>query len=300
MDLTKVTQIAKEYQVRVLKEYKKVAIEKLHLVEATYQRKLDKGRKNRVLKSIQKWGFYWPQEPIVCTPDFKIIDGQHRWLAAREFGITHLPVTIFEFPNEKLEAAFFRHLNEFNSQLKPTDYWHSRYLQGDPIACFIYLLESDLESGFFDKIRIKGKNTSSKFSISQVLYIIAILGFGVKMDFVINTQRQSRFEILFQETDLKSLKTRLNAFINWLDIAFGEHDGLNYAYKNLNLKAIVSFYRKLLDENFLNGSLKKSANKMKSFRISNDFITGKTEEKINMLISHFNRGKVKRKIKSYE
>ena len=47
----------------------------------------------KAIESITDFGFI---DPITCTSDYTIIDGEHRWRAARDLGFTDVPVSVLD------------------------------------------------------------------------------------------------------------------------------------------------------------------------------------------------------------
>ena len=63
----------------------------------TANRPIHRGHVNKLKKSLTEYGFL-DSQPITVTPDFRIIDGQHRFIACKEMG---LPVKFVEVSPKK-------------------------------------------------------------------------------------------------------------------------------------------------------------------------------------------------------
>ncbi len=59
-----------------------------------------------LLRSMEEDGF---TQPIVALPDNTIVDGEHRWRAARELGFTEVPVVHVDMTPEQMRIATLRH-----------------------------------------------------------------------------------------------------------------------------------------------------------------------------------------------
>jgi len=59
-----------------------------------------------LLRSMEEDGF---TQPIVALPDNTIVDGEHRWRAARELGYTTVPVVHVDMTPEQMRIATLRH-----------------------------------------------------------------------------------------------------------------------------------------------------------------------------------------------
>jgi ParB family chromosome partitioning protein len=121
-------------------EFKLVPIEKLEVI--SHQRKPSSYHIKHLINSIERIGFI---VPIIVTPAkddiYTIIDGQHRFLAAKELGIRELPVIVVP---EKL-AQLMMNLNiEKELNIREKSYValavYREYLRSKP-----EMLESDPE-----------------------------------------------------------------------------------------------------------------------------------------------------------
>lgn len=80
-----------------------IPVEKLRVIEI--QRKPSEYHVKRLVESIRKIGFVTPLIAIRKQDNFIIIDGQHRFLAAKEIGIKELPCIVIpnKYANELME-----------------------------------------------------------------------------------------------------------------------------------------------------------------------------------------------------
>lgn len=127
-------------------------IEWLHLdrltVDAQYQRSTDNQASQRLITSIAA-GFDWRLcTPLVVSrrPDgaFTIIDGQHRYLAARQRpDLPDLPCCVFTFDSLEEEAKMFVAMNRSRKAMNRLDDFHAAIVAGDSIAHRIKQLVTD-------------------------------------------------------------------------------------------------------------------------------------------------------------
>ena len=61
---------------------------------------------NLLLKSMKEDGF---TQPVVVQDDLTIVDGEHRWRAAQELGLTEIPVVKVDMTPEQMRIATLRH-----------------------------------------------------------------------------------------------------------------------------------------------------------------------------------------------
>ncbi len=59
-----------------------------------------------LMKSITEDGF---TQPVICLQDGTVVDGEHRWRAARELKMTEIPVVKVEMTPEQMRIATLRH-----------------------------------------------------------------------------------------------------------------------------------------------------------------------------------------------
>lgn len=72
---------------------------------------------SKALESIEEFGFV---DPITCTADYVIIDGEHRWKAARDLGYAKVPVTVIDGLTDDGYRKLTVVLNELRGQADPT------------------------------------------------------------------------------------------------------------------------------------------------------------------------------------
>ncbi len=85
-------------------KFKVVGIEKLEVI--SHQRKPSTYHVKHLVESIKRVGFVVPLVGVEGNGKYKIIDGQHRFLAARELGIQKLPIILVPKKLEELMMNF--------------------------------------------------------------------------------------------------------------------------------------------------------------------------------------------------
>jgi len=270
---------------------KKLPVESLKF-NRQYQRATETARKESVKQSIIDCGHYLPDQSITVNQDNEVVDGQHRLLAAIDLGINAIPATIYNFSDKKKEAAFFVHINGFDQRLNQVDYWYGRFLAGDPVAEFLYYLESSKESSLYEKIVVKGSNTSKKISTTMALAIIMYaVGFKNK-----NWQKKDHPALVtrLKQAGEKKVLFFINDFVSWYESIFGTKKENTVAYNLDVFRAILALHIRLASEGLQNQ--KNTINKLKRFNLGTAFITAPLAGKKYQLIDHFNKGRQKNKI----
>lgn len=286
---------------KILSRYKEVLIQSLE-VEDNYQRGIDQRKLKRLTESIRKNGYY-PFCPIIITSRNKVIDGQHRMLAAENNNCDTIPACVVEPQNIVDEAQFFSEINMFDSRLKPVDFWHARYLHKHPLAMLVYELNNNKESKLYDRIAIKGHHSPrNKFSVAQVLNIMCIICLGRQTHWRLNDDET--LTNLALQTDKIFVLSKMNHFATFFFDWAGEskpHAPLQYA--DFSMRAIALFYMKLslikeskeVRPNFWMEAVKK----MQSFPFTQDWRKITHAARLNLLISHYNRKKTTNLIEHY-
>jgi len=96
-------------------EKKAVALKRLKVeyvgVDSIKPNKYNPNRQNEhdfelLLKSMQEDGF---TQPIVCQKNRTIVDGEHRWRAAKTLGYDEIPVVFVDMTDEQMKISTLRH-----------------------------------------------------------------------------------------------------------------------------------------------------------------------------------------------
>lgn len=258
-----------------------------------YQRSFEMKRKMGIIKSIQKWG-WWVGEQITITPDYGVVDGQHRVLAAIELGIALVPVTIMEFDSIEEEAAYFMAKDSFDTKLNIVQQWHARFIAKDPLAKILYRLDVDPDSRFHNRIALKGRATfDTRFVISSTWDIVSI-SLGLISNHFFEFGRGTPLPPIAQkilETDYLTIRTKCNVFLDWFYACFSESKPANpIPYKSLSIRALGAFYLQL-DRQGLNPRSTVNVNRMKNFIFTSEFVRASVEDKLLFLKNYYNKGK---------
>jgi hypothetical protein len=270
-------------------KYKKMPIESLKF-NRHYQRATEVARKEKVKQGILTCGHFLPEKSITVNQDNEVVDGQHRLLAAKELGMSHIPVSKYYFEDKDKEAKFFVYINGFDERLNVVDYWYAMYLSGDPLAIVLYNLESDPRSALKNKIVIKGKKTDkSKLNTTQVLEIvglaIGIIGKGRNWQ---KTQHSLWLKKL-SSGSFEKILDEVNGFIGWYETIFGDKKTAPWAYYLDSFRAIKYLYVALKQKDW--HRRKETIVKMKSFKLDATFMAAPLAGKKYQLIDHFNKNR---------
>jgi hypothetical protein len=261
-----------------------------------YQRAIDSRKKKRIFDSINANG-YWPQEIVTVNHLMEIIDGQHRVIVAKEIGIKKIPVVIVKFPTLQQETMFFADKNNWNTSLKPVDFWHSRYLAEHPYALLIYRLNSDSESLLCSRIAVKGHATKkSKFTISNVLHMTNA-AIGVSHPWT--KGRDNKLCDAIDSMPYQLIREYINTFLNFFYGSFGEDKRSNaIAYRGSSIRSIVIFYILAYKQGLIlsPSTMAKFIKKMSFYIFTSDFIKTEHSGRIQGLVNHFNSKRKKNRI----
>lgn len=104
-------------------------------VDRSYQRDANSLRSRRLIQEIaESWDWRLCTPLLVAARDggLYIIDGQHRWEAARMRGdIPHLPCAVGNYTGSAEEAALFVAANRHRVRVNPLDMWRAAVTAGD-------------------------------------------------------------------------------------------------------------------------------------------------------------------------
>ena len=283
-----------KYGMKVVEEYGKIDPHKLQ-VTSPYQRGI-KSQKVRELKKSMNYHGFWPHNPIVINTKYDIVDGQQRWTAAREVGMSKVPVTQYEFPSIVAEASFFVDVNKYNTKQAPQDFWHAQLVAKHPIAEILYNLEESPLSMFNGRISVKHKyTTSKKFSVAQVLQILHVVMRGVA-----DHHRENNEAALLLALDgvsYREIEMRCSVFLSWFFKTFGDDKQKNpIAYSTIGLYAICAFYLIAKKHGHFQGGDASIINKMSKYTFANEFRHMSFSTRIESLINHYNSGKSKHRL----
>ncbi|MFO7817079.1 MAG: hypothetical protein R6V39_05300 [Desulfovibrionales bacterium] len=278
----------------LIEKNKRMPVESLQF-NRHYQRVTETARKEKVKQGIHACGHFLPEKSITVNQNNEVVDGQHRLLAVKELGMSHIPVTKYYFEDKDKEASFFIYINGFDERLNAVDYWYAMYLSGDPLAMVMYKLESDSRSALKDKIIIKGKKTDkTKITVTPTLEII-----GVAIGFIgqgHNWQKSQHSLWLKRLADkpFENILKEVNEFIGWYEAIFGDKKNAPWAYQLDSFRAIKYLYVSLKEKGW---HLKKeTVIKMKSFKLDATFMTAPLAGKKYQLVDHFNKNRKKERL----
>jgi hypothetical protein len=104
-------------------------------VDRSYQRDAQSLRSRRLIQEIaESWDWRLCTPLLIAARDggLYIIDGQHRWEAAKMRGdIPHLPCAVGNYTGSAEEAALFVAANRHRVRVNPLDMWRAAVTAGD-------------------------------------------------------------------------------------------------------------------------------------------------------------------------
>lgn len=254
-----------------------------------YQRGIETTRLAKIYQSIVKHGFI-PAYPVIVNQDFFVIDGQHRVRAAEQAGIKEVPVCVVSCDTIQKETALFVEFNSFNPRLSPIVLWYARYMAENPLAQLIHILNENEKSLFRNKVAEKGHASKSRFSIAEMLVIIA----GAVFDSVQHWD-QARDKFWCQQINklaLDAILQKINHFARWFFDCYGENKQYGIlAYTDKGLRALVHFYVRLRRTGIFEEGIfyKEAVKKMKKFQFPPQWKTFSHAARMAVLVDYWNR-----------
>lgn len=264
-----------------------VPIESLQF-NRNYQRSVEKARVEKVKSSMCECGMFLPGEALTVNQNNEIVDGQHRYIAAKELDYSEVPVIKYRFESVEKEAAFFMHINNYDPRLSTVDHWFGLLASGDPFAELMYFLDENSSSALYNKIALKGRQTKkTKMTISQAAECVltAVGENSNNWDKVRHKKQAARVCSMSRPVILKNL----NQFVRWYEEIFGTKQDAPWAYRVDSFRAVRMLYGRLKEKGLHDN--KSTINKMKSFNMDASFIAAPIQGKKYQLIDHFNKNR---------
>ncbi len=287
---TKVDTLSNELGIEILHCFKYIDINQL-VLNKKYQRNIELSRVTRLLKSIKRNG-YWEFQTILINEKNEIIDGQHRYEAAKKAGIKLVGCTVITFPSEVKEALFFTEINNFVTTLKAPDFWYARYMCGHPVAKLMCELNDDKNSLLFKKIAVKGEQSkNTKFIIGDALLFIST---SCGNHIIWTRETEERYNKLIASYSYQEIRNSVNLAVSFFHRVCGVTKADNpIPYRSGSIRSILYFYLLLHKQGFLSTDKKidEVVHKMKLFSFNSDFIKTDYIGRMLLLTNHFNRGK---------
>ncbi len=265
-------------------------------INGAYQRGIERSRYKQVLASMQKYGLFLTEHPIIITQDNIIVDGQHRFKAALEFGLKEVPVVKYKFKTPEHEAKYFVHINGFSSKQKPVDFWHSAKLTNNRIANLLYMLAENDRSVLKGMIATKGQETNHKIAVPQIIeLILKAISYPEQSFYHSKIDDIAKRSELFSDNEILE---NINTYMSWFIESFGTKKDNKLAYNVDTFRAIRIVYIMLKEKNLANITATKE--KFKTFRFGAEFIAAPSYGKKYQLINFYNKGKHSKNQLSYE
>jgi len=259
---------------------------------AVFQREIKAGRTKNIIMKMLVYG-YDPANPVIIGEDGKLIDGQHRTLAAAALEIKEIPAIIARFKSPQEKAKYFvAKSRPEGGAMAIGDRIRAELSSGDIYAKYVYKLGRDDSTCIFhDKVGLKGV-PSPKGKISPVAFL-KIFNW-IALDHRRRWEQQSVhiLETKIRESSYQEIKERMNDFGIWFFSWVSPND--NLVYRDKNILGILDFYLMMLKQpgSSLDSLKRASIRKLQTFDFKNCLKMEATSIPGNLL-SYYN-GKKKR------
>ena len=248
------TSVPWELYGRIVDETKMVAVRDLNINTKAYSRGIKKEKLRVLKKSIIENGWF-PNQKLVATPDYQLIDGNHRTQSYKDIGKPNklLPVTIVEPYSYQLEADLFLLLNKHNPKLGSLDWWKAHKEKGDLLANLIWRLNSDPPSSFNGKVRLINSK-SRPFSITTVCDIIKCCVFQSREHYTRVRDRHNILDGDLRRVAYETVRDETNRYVDFVEKSFYpfHREDNPVPYYSKVQRSILDFYVLLLRNNRLN------------------------------------------------
>lgn len=260
--------------------------------DAEYQRSFEPARYNKILRSIKDFGF-WSFRIFLINEKLTVMDGQHGLKAVKDLNIPYVLACVIKFCDKKTESDYFAQFDSFNTTLSSFDLIDAKMKgRGDILADVIYKLDSSETSLLKDKIKLKGKLSKYKYSISYVIKMINYIAFDTAQHFEFKKADPLRERLI--NAKYYEIEYEINNFITFLRDTWGEYESKHKVkpdhLKDWPFTAILRFYMELRRIGALQKkSYKSTINKMRkfdNFKPSNRF-----DHTTTLLVEFFNTKK---------
>lgn len=140
-------------------------------VDRSYQREL---KESKVERYAAEWDDLAAGVLYVAAKgaQYYVIDGQHRWEAAKRAGIEELPCLIYYGLTKAEQARLFVVFNRERTQAHSVHVFRARLVQGDPVAKKL----SVMIEGLGWQIGVGGNNTKQFAAVGTVEKLYKLLG----------------------------------------------------------------------------------------------------------------------------
>lgn len=254
-----------------------------------YQRPLESAWIGKLIDDYKMNG-YDRSKPITLNEKKEIVDGQHRYEAAKEYGMIKIPAIIYSFDTYTDEVMEYFRQNDWHHSHNTKMYWNARNESQEPIAQLLYRLESDEISYLHNDINLYPKEGPLKYKIPSILTLVA---YSIGINHRWNRAYDDKFREKVMEFKYDDIRHTIHATLQFIYDCWGKDKHANRAvYMSRVFEALIKFH-KLLDINHrLTEKYRASAVKrMKNFRFDAAFWQTSDNGKVALLASHYDKGR---------
>lgn len=264
-----------------------ISIDKINPNSRSYQRPLESSWIGKLIDDYKMNGFD-RSKPITLNDKFQIVDGQHRYQAALEFGMINIPAVIYSFDTYTDEVMEYYRQNDWHHTHNTKMYWNARYEAKEPIAQLLYKLQDDENCYLHNDINLYGKEGPLKYKIGQAL---VLLNYSVHIHNRWQRQVDDKIRERIANRNYEDIRRYINLTLQFIYDCWGkDKQTAHVIYMARTFEALVRFY-KILDKNHkLVGKYRNSAVKrMQSFKFDEAFRQTADFHKIGLLASHYDK-----------
>jgi len=252
-----------------------------------YQRPLESTWIGKLINDYKMNG-YDKSKPIILNEKKEIVDGQHRYEAAKEYGMIKIPAVIYSFDTYTDEVMEYFRQNDWHHTHNTKMYWNARHEANEPIAKLLYRLESDETCYLHNDINLYSKEGPLKYKIPGILTLLAYI---MNINHRWNRNLDDTFRKKIIKFKYEDLQHSINSSLQFIYDCWGKDKQVYHIiYMSRVFESLIKFCR-LLDKNHkLVGKYRNSAVKrMASFRFDEAFCQTSDNGKVALLASHYDR-----------
>jgi len=272
-------------------EVHEVPIDSIDTTQTVYNRPIRPGNIRKLVASMKKDGFHQSQV-IELNHKRQLIDGQHRVISARTAGIQKVPVIILRFISVNAEAEYCDQRNSLQASQNSKDKWLCKKWSGDPLADFMYKLNSDEDSALYRcvdlykaGVRLKG---SHKISASAAAHAINLAVNDTNLAY--KEEMRNKINVGILRKDYAAAKKEVDTLFNLFFDCFGSRSN-KVAYHDSVFRSFLSFVKQTKKAGVYYSKYSNIMNKMKTFDTNAVLKQLEQDEIVRRMVNHYNSGK---------
>ena len=251
----------------------------------------------KIARIMEREGYH-PSQVVELNDKYQIIDGQHRVVACMFAGITKIPVTIYKFKTLEDEAAFYNQRNTCRKDLAPREQWHSKRVEGNPLAVLLYKMVGDVDSSLYRCIDLSKTtvtiNQDRRVTASLVVHVVNLMVTGTNLAY--KKEISNKIDEGIRKLDYVTIRDRINQLFNLFYGLFGSRSNTPLAYNDRIFRSYLSFFKKLMDAGRLSKGIDEVKKKMKDFKITASLKELDQEDVVRVFTRAYNKGRTTNKI----